>query len=273
MLRFTAKQIFCVMPLLRLVFSHALYESQNCKGCAPEHLLSTEVYGLDVSPDYLYGSSSPNCNLSPSLLTSSEIRAVAVQHVNGTLGPIAITSPGLEYQSLMDRLFNESDISPYGYGIEEHKTIPQEEPANAEIRILSSEISKIVAIVNSGGRQIQYYSIAMPSFFTSAHESLLLAALQPSNLPKPYASYVVDWSIYNMFNTENCIRQFEFDCGSTDYSYNPKSIIFVEYSKSTLSGYLYGVWGPGYVDRVAYLVDPEMGKGMALEGGTGCHKD
>ncbi|TVY89776.1 hypothetical protein LAWI1_G008065 [Lachnellula willkommii] len=120
----------------------------------PLQRLRSETYGIDISTDYL---------------------AVAVQHVNGTLEPVTLTYPSLQYQFLMNRLLNESNISPYGYGAElpAHNSSRSRTPmTDAEVETLTQEISKIVSTVISQGRSIRYYGIAMPSFFTSAIQRL-----------------------------------------------------------------------------------------------------
>jgi hypothetical protein len=103
----------------------------------------------------------------------------------------------------------------------------------------------------------------MPSFFTSANEEHLLVVLQHSNLPKLYSSLAVDWAIFNELDTTHCPRHFEFDCSPIDY--NLKTMVFVEYNNSTLSGFFYQVWGGGYLDRVAYFADPGLGNKTGQE--------
>ncbi|TVY21327.1 hypothetical protein LARI1_G003083 [Lachnellula arida] len=186
--------------------------------------------------------------------------AVAVQHVNGTLEPATLTYPSLQYRFLMNRLLNESNISPYGYGAElpaYNSSRPRTLMTDAEVETLTQEITKIISKVINQGRNIQYYSIAMPSFFTSTDERNLHEALHRSHLPIPCSSVPVDWDIFSALNTTHCPRHFEFDCRPSDY--NTRTLLFVEYSDSQLSGYLYQVWGGGYLDRVAYFTDPGLG--------------
>ncbi|TVY33101.1 hypothetical protein LOCC1_G008100 [Lachnellula occidentalis] len=236
-----SKYILSVRLLLVSLISCTLSHAQlsPCKGCVPEHLLRSETYGIEISSDYL---------------------TVAVQHVNGTLEPVTLTYPSLQYQILMNRLLNESNISPYGYGGElpTHNASRSRTPTtDAEIETLTQEITKIVSKVISQGRNFQHYSIAIPSFFTPTDEKHLLTALQRSHLAIPCSSVPIDYEIYYALDTTICPRHFEFNCRPIDcYS---KTLIFVEYSDSTLSGYLYQVWGGGYLNRIAYFVDPALG--------------
>jgi hypothetical protein len=179
--------------------------------------------------------------------------------VNGTIDPIAITQPGAQYQALMNKVLNLSDIFPYGYDTElPRSTIDSlsEEMAIA-VDILSDEINRLLSIAASQGRNIKHYSITMPSFFTSENEGMVLAALKQSQLPPPCVSFPVDFTVLNSFDLTDCSRPFEFDCRPIDY--NTWTKVFIEYSNSTLSGYLSQLWGGGYLDRVAYFVDPELG--------------
>ncbi|TVY39876.1 hypothetical protein LSUB1_G005031 [Lachnellula subtilissima] len=185
--------------------------------------------------------------------------AVAVQHVNGTLEPVTRTYPGLQYRLLMNRLLKESNISPYGYGGELPAHNSSHSPTtDAEVETLTQEITKLVSKVISQGRIIQYYSITVPSFFTSTDQTHLNTALQLSHLPIPCSYVPIDVDIFYALDTRDCPRQFEFDCRPIDY--NTKLLLLVEYSDSTLSGYLYQVWGGGYLNRVAYFADPDLGK-------------
>jgi hypothetical protein len=179
--------------------------------------------------------------------------------VNGTIDPVAMTHPGAQYQALMYILLDKSTVLPYGYDTEPPESTLGSSPEKigVAVDILSEEITKLLSIVASQSRDIQHYSIAMPSFFTAENEELLVAAFRQSNLPAPRDSFPVDFAVLSSLETSNCPRPFEFDCRPIDY--NTWTKVLVEYSNSTLSGYLSQLWGGGYLDRVAYFVDPELG--------------
>jgi hypothetical protein len=97
----------------------------------------------------------------------------------------------------------------------------------------------------------------MPTFFTRSNEEQVLTALQRSKLPEPSSSEPADFAAFTALNTTRFLRHFEFDCTAIDY--NPRTIIFLEYSNSTLSGSLYHFWGGWCFDRVAYFSDARLG--------------
>lgn len=154
----------------------------------------------------------------------------------------------------------ESDIYPYGYGNELPERISsrsRDQLVDADINVLSEEITKIVSVVQDQDRNIRHYSISMPTFFTRSNEEQVLTELQRSKLPEPSSSEPADSAAFAALNTTHCQRHFEFDCTAIDY--NPRTIIFLEYSNSTLSGSLYHFWGGWYFDCVAYFSDARLG--------------
>lgn len=192
--------------------------------------------------------------------------ALAVQHVNGTLEPVAVTVSSPKYRSLMGRLLLESKIYPYGYGY--GLDLPEDLPPclrvqqqESDVNILFDEISKLISIAESQRRTILHYSVSSPIFFTPSHDVLLSSALQLTDLPEPLFSQPADFAAFTALNTTSCLRHFEFDCEPIDY--NPKTIILLEYSNLTLSGSLYYFWGSRYPERVAYFADPNLGNGSS----------
>jgi hypothetical protein len=154
----------------------------------------------------------------------------------------------------------ESDICPYGYGNELPEHIPhrlEEQLDDTDVNVLFKEITKIVALVQSQDRKIGHYSVAIPTFFTRSNEERLLEAFRRSDLPEAPSSEPADFAAFTALNTTRCLRHFEFNCAAIDY--NPRTIIFLEYSNFSLSGMLYHFWGGWYFDRVAYFADARLG--------------
>ncbi|KUJ08218.1 uncharacterized protein LY89DRAFT_742060 [Mollisia scopiformis] len=210
-----------------------------CVGCVSEHFLQSETYGIDLASDHI---------------------AVAVQHVNGTLEPIALTTPGPRYRSLMNKILMESDMHPYGYGNETpkpFKSCTRDPGDNADIDILAEEITKIATVMQGQNRNIVHYVVSTPISFTHEKYARLRLAFKESNLPQPTFAEPADFAAFTALNTTICDRHFELFCAPIDY--NSRTIMFFQYDNSTMSVLLYHFWGGWYFDRVAYFSDGRLG--------------
>jgi hypothetical protein len=86
----------------------------------------------------------------------------------------------------------------------------------------------MVALGQSHYSNVRHYGVAMATSLTPSNQQHLLEArfYEPTDL-----------AAISALNTTRCLRHFEFNC--TVIVYNPRPIIFLEYSNSTWSGMLY----------------------------------
>jgi hypothetical protein len=95
----------------------------------------------------------------------------------------------------------------------------------------------MVALGQSHYSNVRHYGVAMSTFFTPSNQQHLLEALRCSDLPEARFYEPTDLAAISALNTTRCLRHFEFNC--TVIVYNPRPIIFLEYSNSTWSSMLY----------------------------------
>ncbi|KAH8808025.1 hypothetical protein F5884DRAFT_857581 [Xylogone sp. PMI_703] len=248
--------LFAILLSTRL-WSVAAAEQTRCGGCVDAKFLRANVYGIDLSIEYI---------------------AVAAKYVNGTRAPIARISTSDEYRSLMRQWLSDSDLSSsassYGHGhipIENIECIPQLTTQNRRLptstRIIAEEINNAIQTLTRNYNQNIYdqrVGISVPLFITPEQATEVREAAHEAGLGRQYAfgssdilgSLAADTRFYTTYLEWQLTQQHKLE----EKQNQRRTTLVLEYNALTLTGSLiYRHSNNGTDERISYFVDATLG--------------
>jgi hypothetical protein len=166
----------------------------------------------------------------------------------------------------MLEILSQAPIHPYGHrNIEEKPTPDTENPFQdkSRVAILRSELQTLItSITPTQTSPIEHYFLSVPMYFTHHDESLVLSALKDLKLPSPISTITADSSAFLSLRRAKC----EHFVACVPVDKEKHILLFVEYSRSTMSASFMNFWGGWFLTPHAYFVDVALGDEKRGEG-------